>query len=228
MYSNVPVSIANIFHSPATITNSSIAWQVAKFSTGATAAIINNIGGRQQMVWFMPFSTDWSATSNILQHSWITWMTRGLYVGFRRTHLSTQVDDMFLETPMYRPSGQNYRCKPEDLDMHVDWQQQINSIMPAGSEYFIEIGHNGNGDIEAATDTSEGEEVCNPNMGIDYPDQKDGNPEYTKPPGTGTNIWPNTPTEYTWSLECAELDELQNWFADTSNRDHFAHISHTL
>jgi hypothetical protein len=140
---------------------------------------------------------------------------------------------MFLETPMYRPQGQNYRCKPEDLDIHVSWQADLNSRLPKGSEYFVEIGHNGNGDIEAAANTNEGEQACSPGSGmasggIEYPDQPDGSPEYTKPPGTGKDIWPSTPAKYGWSEECAQLDELQNWFADQDNLDNFAHISHTL
>ncbi|KAF2638315.1 hypothetical protein P280DRAFT_81219 [Massarina eburnea CBS 473.64] len=222
------VSIANIFHNPAQITNTSIAWEFAKFSNVGTAGVINQIGARQQMVWFLPFALDWAPSSNYLQHAWINWVTRGLYVGFRRLYLSTQVDDMFLETPLYRPDGQTYRCKPEDLDLHVAWQTTLNAKMPKGSEYYMEIGHNGNGDIESATDTNEGAEACNPSSGIEYPDQIDGPPDYTKPPGTGFDIWPTTPTSYGWSLECAEIDELENWFADETNRDSFAHISHTF
>jgi hypothetical protein len=225
---NAEVSIANIFHTPATIVNASMAWEVAKFSNAGTAAVVNQVGDRQQMVWFMPFALDWAPSSNILQHAWITWLTRGLFVGFKRIYLGTQVDDMFLETPMYRPQGQNYRAKPADLDVHVSWQKTLNSNLPTGSEFFIEIGHNGNGDIEAAANTVEGETTCSPDTGIEYADQQDGSPEYMKPPGTGTNIWPATPTQYSWSLECAELDNLQNWFAVESNRDAFAHISHTL
>jgi hypothetical protein len=30
------------------------------------------------MVFFLPFSTDWSLTSALLQHAWIVWATRGL------------------------------------------------------------------------------------------------------------------------------------------------------
>ncbi|RYN45039.1 hypothetical protein AA0114_g9441 [Alternaria tenuissima] len=225
---NVDVSIANIYHTPATIVNSSMAWEFAKFSGSGTAAVVNQIGPRQQMVWFLPFALDWAPSSNILQHAWITWITRGLFVGFRRIYFSTQVDDMFLETPMYRPAGVNYRAKPDDLSMHVTWQAELNAKMPTGSEFFIEIGHNGNGDIEASTDTTEGGRLCNPAYAIEYPDQPDGSPEYTKPPGTGTNIWPATPSQYTWSLECAEIDELENWFADEEQRDAFAHISHTF
>jgi hypothetical protein len=229
----VGISIANIYHTPATIVNASIAWEVAQFATAGTAAVINRIGDRQQMAWFMPFALDWAPSSNIVQHSWITWVTRGLFVGFRRIYLGTQVDDMFLETPMYRPQGQNYRCKPEDLDLHVTWQADLNSRLPKGSEYFLEIGHNGNGDIEAAANTAAGEQVCSPGNGmasgaIEYAEQPDGSPEYTKPPGTGKDIWPSAPAKYSWSLECAQLDELQNWFADQDNLDNFAHISHTL
>jgi hypothetical protein len=222
------VSIANIFHNPAQITNASIAWEVARFSNSGTAAVINQIGARQQMVWFLPFALDWAPSSNYLQHAWISWVTRGLYVGFRRLYFSTQVDDMFLQTPLYRPNGQTYRCKPHDLDLHVTWQASLNAKMPKGSEYFVEIGHNGNGDIETATDTADGNRVCSPASAIEYPDQIDGPPDYTHPPGTGADIWPKAPTSYVWSLECAQVDELQKWFADQNNRDNFAHISHTL
>ncbi|KAF2177700.1 hypothetical protein K469DRAFT_742439 [Zopfia rhizophila CBS 207.26] len=225
---NANVSIANVWHTPAKIVNSSMTWEVARFGNVGSAAVIHQIGARQQMAWFMPFALDWSGTANYLQHSWIHWLTRGLYVGFRRIYFNTQVDDMFLETPLYRPQGQSYRCKPDDLSLHVDWQTQMNAKMPKGSEYFIEIGHNGNGDIEAATDTSEGSRTCSPASGIEYPDQTDGPPDYRKEMGTGTDLWPATPTKYSWSLACAEIDELQNWFADESNRDSFAHVSHTF
>ncbi|OCK84856.1 hypothetical protein K432DRAFT_319527 [Lepidopterella palustris CBS 459.81] len=223
---NQPVSIAGIWHYPATITNSSIAWEVAHFANSGTAAVVNNIGGRQQQVWFLPFATDWSPASNFLQHAWIHWMTRGLYVGFRRVYFNTQVDDMFLETDIYQPSGTTFRVRPGDLSAHVSWLSNINGRLPAGSKYFMEIGHNGNGDIEAATNT--GSSKCNPNVAIEYPDQVDTALEFQKPLGSGTNIWPKTPTSYVWSLSCAQIDALENWFATSSNLNAFSHISHTF
>ncbi|KAF2808373.1 uncharacterized protein BDZ99DRAFT_445777 [Mytilinidion resinicola] len=224
---NAQVSIAGIWHYPATITNTSIAWEVAQFSTVGTAAVVNSIGGRQQQVWFLPFAQDWSPASNFLQHAWIHWMTRGLYVGFRRVYFNTQVDDMFLETDIYSPANTTFRIRPDDLSNHVTWQANLNTRLPSGSQYVIEIGHNGNGDIEAALDTA-GSSTCKPDTAIEYADQIDTPLEFQKPLGTGTNIWPTTPTSYTWSLACAKLDALEQWFATASNLNAFSHISHTF
>jgi hypothetical protein len=210
------------------ITDPGIAWEVAQFSNSGTAAVINQIGDRQQIAWFTPFALDWAPSSNIIQHSWITWVTRGLYIGFKRIYLGAQVDDMFLETGLYIPQGQNYRCTPEDLTTHVGWQSSLNSRLPSGSEFYIEIAHNGNGDIEAALATPSGYTTCNPATAIYYPEQPEVNKDWLKPIGTGKNIWPAKPAQYSWSLDCAKLDPLQNWFAVQSNRDAFAHVSHTL
>jgi hypothetical protein len=48
------------------------------FDSKTVAGIINTIEGRQQMVWFMGWAVEWSASSNFLQHAHIHWMTRGL------------------------------------------------------------------------------------------------------------------------------------------------------
>lgn len=99
-----------LWHYPATITNSTTTTEIAKFGPGGsfsgdtTAAVINNFDGRQQMVFFTSWATSWNPTSNFLQHAWIHWVTRGLYVGFRRLYLSTQVDDVFLGTELYKVS----------------------------------------------------------------------------------------------------------------------------
>ncbi|KAK4448006.1 hypothetical protein QBC34DRAFT_381838 [Podospora aff. communis PSN243] len=228
------VSTQGLWHYPATVTNSTIAQQIATFSpdTGGlvtsttTAAIINNFGGRKQMAWFMGWATDWSQSCNFLQHAYIHWMTRGLFVGKRKVYLSTQVDDMHLETGMYFPAGTSFRVRTSDLDVHKAWQADINGRLPSGSNYFIEIGHNGNGDIEEATETSSSAGVCNPNYGVEYDSPPDTPLEFQKPLGTGTDLWPAEFTNYTWSLTCAKLDSIATWFSN--NVDTFASVSHTF
>src|ERR1700709_526772 len=55
---------------------------------------------------------------------------------------------MFLDTDIYSPNGTKYQVTSDDLDEHVDWMKDINTRLTTGSKYFLEIGHNGNGNIE--------------------------------------------------------------------------------
>ncbi|KAL5344246.1 hypothetical protein ACLOAV_010816 [Pseudogymnoascus australis] len=224
------MSTTGLWHYPASITNSSIAKKFLEFAPApgfaerSTAAVINDIGGRQQMVFFLPFATDWNAASNFLQHSWIHWATRGLYAGYRRINFNTQIDDMFLISDIYSPAGNTFRLSPSDLDVHKSWMSTINAKLPAGSSYMIEIGHNGNGNIEASTANG-----VNCGIGpIEYAEQIDTPLEYKKPLGTGTNLWPNTPIQYPYTKACTNGDALKTWFATTGNRNAFYHVSHTF
>jgi hypothetical protein len=226
------LSSKNIFHYPAVITDESTTWEVAKYGPGGafsedtTAAVINDFGGRQQMVWFTGWATEWSPSSNFLQHAYIHWMTRGLFLGARKTYLSTQIDDVHLTTTMYSPSDKKFRLRPADLVSHVAWTNDINGRMPAGSDYFIELGHNGNGDIISAV--SVGGSECDPNNAIYYDFPPATALEYQKPLGMGVDLWPSAPAQYSWSLACALYDDLAAWFTTPANRDAFAHVSHTF
>jgi len=227
------MSTKNMFHYPAKIVDSATTWQVAKygpsgvFTTDTVAAVVNNFAGRQQMVWFGSWATEWSPTSNFLQHAYIHWMTRGLFLGARKTYLSTQVDDVHLTTTMYSPPDKNFRLRPGDLAEHITWMKNINGRMPAGSNYFVELGHNGNGDIIEAT-ADESQTVCSPADAIYYDYPPDTPQEFQKPLGSGVNNWPVTPASYSWSLACAKRDTLASWFMTAANRDAFAHVSHTF
>jgi hypothetical protein len=226
------MSTKNMFHYPAKIIDSATTWEVAKygpsgaFTTDTTAAVVNNFAGRQQMVWFGSWATEWSPTSNFLQHSYIHWMTRGLFLGARKTYLSTQVDDVHLTTTVYSPANKDFRLRPSDLEEHVSWMSNINGRMPSGSDYFVELGHNGNGDIISATANES--TVCDPDNAIYYDYPPDAPQEFQKPLGTGVDNWPVTPASYTWTLACAKRDALANWFMTPANRDAFAHVSHTF
>lgn len=78
------MSTQGLYHYPSVITNASVAVEIAGFGANnlfprnTTAAIINNFGGREQMLWFTSWASEWSPTSNYFAHAYITWMTRGL------------------------------------------------------------------------------------------------------------------------------------------------------
>ncbi|KAJ6132985.1 hypothetical protein N7471_008200 [Penicillium samsonianum] len=227
------VSTSGLWHYPATISNTTSTKQIASFApttgftTESVAGVINNFDGRQQMAFFIGFDTTWSSTSSYLQHAWITWITRGLYAGYRRVNLNTQIDDMFLETEIYSPAGNNFRIRAQDLSNIASWTDKINAKMPAGSSYFVEVGHNGNGNIENSSDTSDsGWSACG--AAIEYTSPADTPLEWIKPLGTGTNLWPAVPTTYDWTATCTAMDELLAWWTTESNLNKFAHISHTF
>lgn len=66
---------------------------------------------------------------------------------------------MFLETEIYNQtaidagvsSPTNFRIRTADMANHKTWTTTIQKKMPTGSSYFIEIGHNGNGNIDVST-----------------------------------------------------------------------------
>lgn len=102
------VAMDGLYYYGADVTDPATTYPIARlhsgptFTSDATAAVINAIphanGTREQMVFFTSFAAGWSQASNFIQHSWITWMTRGLYLGQRRAYLGTHIDDVLLTT----------------------------------------------------------------------------------------------------------------------------------
>lgn len=60
------------------------------------------------------------------------------------------VDDMFLESDIYNPAGTTFQVTTADLAQHITWAATVNSRLPSGSSWFMEVGHNGNGNIEVS------------------------------------------------------------------------------
>ncbi|KAF4946024.1 hypothetical protein FGADI_11528 [Fusarium gaditjirri] len=233
------VSTKGIYHYPATITDHSVAKQIAKFGPGGgytsdtVAAVINAFdGGREQLVWFLGWAHDWAQTTSFLSHAHIHWITRGVFLGKRKIHLNAQIDDVQLSTELYysKSGEKEFKIRTDDLDAHVDWQHSINARLPQGSDFWLEFAHNGNGDIIKAVSKPGSDSVCVPDESVDY-DSPSGTPlEWVKPPGTGRNKWPSQFVygHYPWSQTCAKLDKFASWFLNKDNLNHFAHVSHTF
>src|SRR6202021_2071103 len=85
------------------------------------------------------------------------------------------------------PDGARTRVSTADLDNHAAWTTALKNTMPAGSSYFIEIGFNGNGNEDFASNANEN---CAESMGFDDPIGPEPNAEFKKPLGTGKNSWP--------------------------------------
>ncbi|PKS05914.1 hypothetical protein jhhlp_007745 [Lomentospora prolificans] len=234
---NAGVSTLGLYHTGGKIVDATIAKAIAEYDASAgkavsVAAVVNKYPtGRQQLVWFTSWASDWSLNTNFLQHSVVHFVTRGLFAGKRKTYLNTQVDDVHLSTEIYYPAGQpEFRLRPADLTNIKNWQAGLQSRLPAGSNFFIELAHNGNGAIIAATNGGEGSGgVCKPDVPVDYDEIPNVAYEWRKPLGTGIDMWPPSfTTTYPWDATCPKLDSLLQWFQVESNRNAFAHLSHTF
>jgi hypothetical protein len=233
---NQGVSTVGLWHVPATITNANTTKAFAmfdpsgSFTTQTVAGVINTYGNRQQMVWFMSWATEWALGSSFLQHASIHFLTRGLHVGARQIFISAQVDDVFLSTGLYEPAGTTFRTRPADMAAHVTWTQNLNSRLPAGSDFFVELAHNGLGGIiySHIADLKATGQACGP-FTTPLINSPETTPlEWVKPLGTGDEYWSPDITTYNWTAACTKLDELSEWFQTPANRDAFAHMSHTF
>eukprot|EP00698_Gefionella_okellyi_P011810 TRINITY_DN3136_c0_g5_i1.p1 TRINITY_DN3136_c0_g5~~TRINITY_DN3136_c0_g5_i1.p1 ORF type:complete len:360 (+),score=71.53 TRINITY_DN3136_c0_g5_i1:46-1125(+) len=80
----------------------------------------------------------------------INWASRNLYSGVGRIWLSTQIDDLFLDTQLYdvqsQATGTNaFRIVGSDIDELAAFTTFIRTQMPAGSTYTPEWAFNGGG-----------------------------------------------------------------------------------
>lgn len=223
-----------LYHYPAKITDSATTMFAAfepnaRFPARSAAAVINTFAGsRQQMVWFASLAPQWSLTSVFLQHAAVHWMTRGLFSGKRKVHLSPQIDDMQIPTALFYPAGTKFKINTSDLDAHVSWQAQVNTHLPAGSDFRLEMGHNGNGNLIDATDTPEGKVKCDPARAVVFTMPPATPLEFKKPLGSGANNWPDALQTYGWSSACTDLGNFTAWFRNPDNLNAFSHVSHTF
>jgi hypothetical protein len=103
----------------------------------------------------------------------------------------------------------------------------LNKRLPAGSNFKLELAHNGNGDIYAAT--SEANTACTPDYHVQPADEPGTALEFQKPLGTGVDRWPaEFNASYPWTVQCAQRDDFAKWFMTPSNADNFFHLSHTF
>ncbi|KAK6348079.1 hypothetical protein TWF718_005897 [Orbilia javanica] len=239
----VPLSLSGLYHVPSKITDTNLTQTTAflefgpnvQYADTTVGGVINTFpDGRSQMAFFCSFGT-WSPTSSYLNHIWIHWATHGLYDGYRRVLLSTQIDDVLLGTEAW-DTGITYRTTVTDMVIHADWVNDVNTRLAKtnpGSHYMVELGLNGNGNLLQSYDqmqlkTSLSGVCADP---IWYAKDPDTTPlEFQKVLGTGTDSWPDDTSDFAlYTLTCLKLDPLSVWLWSTvPARTSYYFVSHTF
>jgi len=180
--------------------------------------------GCERLTFYISFG-DWSINSVMLNHLWLTWVTRSLYAGERHVTFTPHIDDVFIstgrinfETKELESATNSYRSTVEDFEDLKKWQDKIVDELPEGSLIRCELAFNGNGILS----------VIDPSASLQVDGERYCDIEYVKTPGKGVDRWP----EQNWTLpydnDYLRNDSLFEYFEKEENRKNFFWSSHTF
>eukprot|EP00123_Amoebidium_parasiticum_P011298 comp20631_c0_seq1/m.26702 comp20631_c0_seq1/g.26702 ORF comp20631_c0_seq1/g.26702 comp20631_c0_seq1/m.26702 type:complete len:802 (-) comp20631_c0_seq1:554-2959(-) len=123
------------------------------------AAVINTTFGTEEMHFFFqawsnelmpdgqPNPTQYDEHTKVnlaLGNVWFQFITRGVYLGKRRTYIQIHVDDWFSATNIYKGLPR-WRLDGRSAEFNALWAESYSKTLPAGSRIYIEPAFNGAG-----------------------------------------------------------------------------------
>jgi len=97
-------------------------------------------------------SSPYLTHTQVLEYDFVRWVTRGMFVGSKRSYLAPQIDDIFLDNNMWVVGSGNaddesttFRLTGTDLTSFVTWQTGRKASLPAGSTFVTDMAFNGIG-----------------------------------------------------------------------------------
>jgi hypothetical protein len=229
--STVTLNTQGLYHVPGKIENDKIATPIITLEPNEdlkkeSLAVVytKSEDGRERLSFYLAFG-DWSLNSVMLNHLWISWVTRSLYAGVRFVTFTPHVDDVFISTGLLNyetnelESAENaYRSTVEDFEILKKWQDSIVDKLPEGSSIKCELAFNGNGILA----------VINPAIALQVDGERYCEIEYIKTPGKGVNRWPEANYTLPYDREFLENDSLFAYFEKEENSKNFYWSSHTF
>jgi len=160
-------------------------------------------------------------------HLWILWSNYGIINGYRRLYFDIQIDDFFTDNCFNSsncsmdPTAHHYRTSVEDMENIAEWQSDVSSRLPKGSDIRIELAINGFHILNKAQ-----HKHLIVQDWTDYPQYNNG---YKKPlEENGSTRWgDNIDSEWDDNI-LQQNDELYKYFKDPKNQDNFYWVSHTF
>lgn len=106
--------------------------------------------GVERMV-FLFSQNEYVAASAALAQLWVPWLTKGVYLGKRRSYMGLQVDDFMLNNFRWDATANKnpyslkrvYRNSPADMAFNISWQQKMSPYFVNGLK--MELAYNGAG-----------------------------------------------------------------------------------
>ena len=143
----------------AAIIDPTVTRALVRDATGGVLLAVNKTADNREQLVSTVDSNPYLAHSLALEYDMLRWLTRGIFVGQKRSYMAPQIDDIFLDNDMWVigdpasgvPSGNTgsvqFRIKGSDLNAFVSWQQGFKSRLPASSSFITTMAFNGVGTL---------------------------------------------------------------------------------
>lgn len=148
---NNPVTFKNTWVYLATVANTAVTTPLLTTSEGyAIASITTYPDGRQNLA-ITAANNPYLIHSLQLAYGTINWLTKGVYLGYRKVWINPQVDDLLIDSDMWDIAAQSdttgllFRLSGTDITKAVAWQTSVRRSFPLASSLTLEWAYNGEG-----------------------------------------------------------------------------------
>lgn len=156
---NNPVTFKNTWVYLGTIVNTAVTTPLLTTSEGYAIASIHTYPDGRQNLAITAANNPYLLHSLQLSYGTINWLTKGLFLGYRKVWINPQVDDLLIESDMWDiaaqtdTSGLLFRLSGDDIAKAVAWQNRIRTTFPFASSLTLEWAFNGVGSSGITPDT---------------------------------------------------------------------------
>lgn len=148
---STPVTFTNAWVYLGTVVNTAVTTPLLTTPQGyAIASITRYADGRENLAVTAannPFLIHSLRTS----YGTINWLTKGLFLGYRKAWINPQIDDLLIDSDLWNTttltdtSGLTYRMTGTDFTKAIQWQNSIRTKYPLASSLKLEWAFNGEG-----------------------------------------------------------------------------------
>lgn len=146
-----PVTFTNAWIYLGTVANTGVTTPLLTTPQGyAIASITTYPGGRQNLA-ITAANNPYLIHSLQLAYGTINWLTKGMFLGYRKAWINPQIDDLLIDsdiwdtTALSDTTGRTYRLSGTDFTKAITWQSAIRTKYPLASSLTYEWAFNGEG-----------------------------------------------------------------------------------
>lgn len=143
------IPIRNVYGYLAEVSDPASTTPLLRASGGGVLAAVHTRPDGTEVLALTLDSGPRSLHSQLVEFGVIDWISRGLFIGKRRTYLAPHIDDVFLKSALWTDGGgePTYRMTADDVGHLLAWQEDLADRLPAGSSVRSQLAFNGAGTL---------------------------------------------------------------------------------